>query len=169
MKALSSLAAFAAGLLPLSAASASDKCDIAQIHSARDLHDLLGRRAVEIVNRAAGASWETDTRLTQLVARSAAFGLGAGDVGRPLGSGVSGARALAAGMKADTFRFLGWDYMDSPADACAEQKIEVEFINTRGKSSSQVEFTYKAGRVVAAEGWSRSLQSGSVNPVSAPH
>ncbi|MEA3002346.1 MAG: hypothetical protein QOH81_1134 [Sphingomonadales bacterium] len=122
MKVLPFLAAFAAGLLPLSAASASDKCDIAQIHGSRELHDVLGRRAIEIVNRAAGASWEVDARLAQLVAPSAAFGLGAGDVGRPLGSGVSGARALATEMKADTFRFLGWDYMDSPAEGCAEQK-----------------------------------------------
>ncbi len=63
-------------------------------------------------------------------------------------------------MHADTYRFLGWDYMDMPADPCSQQKIEVEFIDTQGKRMSRVEFTFKAGRVVSADGWERSFETG---------
>jgi hypothetical protein len=155
------LAAFLVGLLPAPALSA-ETCDLGSVHSARDLHDLLSRRAVEIVGRAADPSWQSDERLAHWVAPSAAFGLGGGDVGHPLGKGIAGARALATEAKADTYRFLGWDYMDGPVDACADQQIDVEFIDTRDKWIAQVKFTFKAGRVVAADGWSRSFQSGPV-------
>lgn len=133
--------------------------------SSRALHDVLSRRAVEVVNRAARSSWQTDARLTALVAPSAEFSLGAGDVGRPLGTGPSGARALARTMNAGAFRFAGWDYMDMPADSCAVQKVEVEFVDTLGKSSFRIEFTFRAGRVVSAAGWLRSIESGPVTPV----
>lgn len=150
---------------PTSAAVEPGTCDLARISRSRELHDALSRRAVEIVDRAARRSWQTDARLTDLVSPSAPFSLGAGDVGRPLGTGPSGARALAVVMNADTFRFAGWDYMDSAADACAVQRIEVEFVDTAGKSSSRMAFTFRAGRIVAAEGWSRSIESGAVTPV----
>lgn len=98
--------------------------------------------------------------LAALVSPSANFSLGAGDVGRPLGAGVDGARALASTMSADTYRFLGWNYMDLPADPCSRQKVEVEFIDSRAKRVSRVEFTFEAGRVVDAEGWERSFETG---------
>ena len=63
-------------------------------------------------------------------------------------------------MKADTYRFLGWDYMDGPADACSKRKVEVEFIDNQSKSVSRVEFTFEAGLVVSAEGWERSFETG---------
>ncbi len=63
-------------------------------------------------------------------------------------------------MKADTYRFLGWDYMDMPADACSSRKVEVEFIDSQGKNVFRVEFTFQAGRVVSAGGWERSFETG---------
>lgn len=63
-------------------------------------------------------------------------------------------------MNADTYRFLGWDYMDMPADPCAQHKVEVEFIDSQGKNVSRVEFTFAAGRVVNATGWERSFETG---------
>lgn len=63
-------------------------------------------------------------------------------------------------MKADTYRFLGWDYMDMPADAGSLQQVEVEFIDSQGKNVFRVKFTFEAGRVVSAVGWERSFEAG---------
>ena len=146
-------------------ASASATCDIAEVRSTRELHEFLGRRAVAVVARASRATWETDPQLARLVTSSAPFNLGSGDVGRPIGAGVVGARALAKAIGADTFRFLGWDYMDGLAQPCAKQQVKVEFIDSRSKRLSSVEFTFEAGRLVAAAGWMRSFESGGMSPV----
>jgi hypothetical protein len=134
----------------------STGCGLPEITGAGELNHFLGLRAVELVKRAANL----DERLPALVAPSASFNLGAGDVGRSLGTGVGGARELARAMNADAYRFLGWDYMDMPIDACSKHEVEVEFIDSRGKNVSQVKFTFLAGRVVSADGWSRSFESG---------
>jgi hypothetical protein len=63
-------------------------------------------------------------------------------------------------MHADTYRFLGWDYMDGPANPCSKHKVEVEFIDSQAKRVSRVEFTFEAGRVVSAVGWQRSFETG---------
>ena len=123
-------------------------CGLPEITSSRELHQLLSIRAVEVVRRAANR----DGELAALIAPSASFSLGAGDVGRPLGTGVDGARELSRTMNADTYRFLGWDYMDMPADACSSQEVEVEFIDSQGKNVSRVKFTVESGRVVSATG-----------------
>lgn len=66
-------------------------------------------------------------------------------------------------MKADTFRFLGWDYIPTAVkDTCALHKVDVEFTDTRGKNVYPVSFTFKAGRLIAAAGWSRSIETGPV-------
>ena len=131
-------------------------CGLPEITSSRELHQFLSLRAVEVVKLAANQ----DDGLATLITPSAIFSLGAGDVGRPLGTGVDGARELARTMSADTCRFLGWDYMDMPADACSKWKVEVEFINSNDKNVSRVEFAFESGRVVSAEGWSRSYEDG---------
>lgn len=131
-------------------------CGLPKITGASELNHFLGLRAVEMVKRAANA----DDRLPSLVVPSASFDLGAGDVGRPLGAGVDGARELARAMNADAYRFLGWDYMDMPIDACSKHEVEVEFVDSRGKNVSHVKFTFQAGRVVSAGGWMRSFESG---------
>ncbi|MGO4549533.1 hypothetical protein AB4059_00295 [Lysobacter sp. 2RAF19] len=136
--------------------AAPSECGLPEITGARELNRFLSLRAVEVVKRAANP----DDGLAAMVAPSAIFNLGAGDVGRPLGTGVDGARALAREMKADTYRFLGWDYMDMPAGACSKRKVEVEFIDGKGKQLSRLEFTFEAGRVVSAIGWVRSFETG---------
>lgn len=131
-------------------------CGLPEITRSRELHQFLSLRAVEVVKRAANR----DGELASLIAPSASFSLGAGDVGRPLGTGVEGARELARTMNADTYRYLGWDYMDMPVDACSSQKVEVEFIDSKGKNVSRVEFVFESGRVVSAAGWARSYEAG---------
>ena len=131
-------------------------CGLPEITSSRELHQFLSLRAVEVVRRAANR----DGEIAALIAPSASFSLGAGDVGRPLGTGVDGAREFARTMNADTYRFLGWDYMDMPVDACSSQEVEVEFIDSQGKNVSRVKFTFESGRVVSAAGWERSYESG---------
>lgn len=131
-------------------------CVRPDISGSRELERFLSLRAVDVVRLAA----RSDDGLAALIAPSASFNLGAGDVGRPLGTGVEGARALARTMKADSYRFLGWDYMDIPADPCSQRKVVVEFIDSRGKNVSRMEFTFEAGRVVSADGWERSFETG---------
>ena len=139
---------------PVSAAPSG--CGLPAITGMAELDRSLELRAVEVVKRAASQ----DAGLATLVAPSASFSLGGGDVARPLGTGVDGARELARTMHADSYRFLGWDYMDTPADPCANHQVTVEFIDNHGKTVSQVEFTFEAGRVVAAAGWQRSFETG---------
>jgi len=67
---------------------------------------------------------------------------------------------MAKRMNADQYRFLGWDYMDGPADACSKREIEIEFFDSARTTLSRVKFTFDSGRVVAAEGWLRSYQTG---------
>lgn len=131
-------------------------CGMPQISGLRELHQFLSLRAVEVVRLAA----RSDDGLAALVVPSASFSLGAGDVGHPLGTGINGARALSRTMKADTYRFLGWDYMDMPADPCSRRKVEVEFIDSQDRNVSRVEFTFEAGRVVSVDGWERSFETG---------
>lgn len=131
-------------------------CGLPEITSSRELHQFLSLRAVEVVRRAAGRN----DGLAELVAPSASFKLGGGDVIRSLGTGVDGARELARRVHADTYRFFGWDYLEIPVDACSRQKVEVEFIDSKAKSVSRVEFVFESGRVVSAAGWGRTFESG---------
>ena len=136
--------------------AATTDCGLPKISGSRELQAALSLRAVELIKRAANS----DDGQAALVAPTATFSLGAGDVGRSLGTGVAGARELARTMNADTYRFLGWDYMDEPAIACSKRKVEVEFIDSQAKTLSRVEFTFDLGRVVNAAGWQRSFETG---------
>jgi hypothetical protein len=147
-------------LVPLLALLASTACGFADVTGARDLHDTLGRSAVGVVQRAAKPGWATDAALSRLIDPEATFSLGAGDVGRPLGVGAAGAHALAEAMHADSYRFLGWDYMDSPVEPCAKHSVTVEFVDLSRHAVSQVEFAWDNGRIVAAKGWQRTFESG---------
>jgi len=149
--------------------SAADECDLGKVKSAAKLREVLSRRAVEVVERASRAGYATDKRLAQLVNPSASFDLGGGDVGRPLGNGLAGASSLADTMHATNFRFDGWNYMDMLVDGCSTQKVSVDFIDTPGKQSSQVEFTFRAGRIVSATGWARFFESGPLDRVEEHH
>ena len=159
--------AFVAAATPFSATAApADSCGLPAVRYMGELQSVLSRRAVEVVNRAARLKTGRDTRLEQLVAPSAEFSLGACDVGRPLGKEVNGARALAIEMRADTFRYLGWNYIPTPVDAlCGPQKVEIEFTDTHGKNVYPVTFKFQNGRVVSAAGWSRTFETGALDPV----
>ncbi|MED5544368.1 MAG: hypothetical protein VYD90_03880 [Pseudomonadota bacterium] len=149
--------------LVASAATASAApCDLRSDMGARELHEVLAQRAVELVGTAARSDAESRDRLEQLIDPDAAFGLGAGDVGRPMGSGAEGARAVVALMKADRYRYLGWDYMDGPVDACGEHEASIEFIASADRQVYPVTFHFHNGRVVEAKGWSRSFREGAL-------
>ncbi len=144
------------------ASPAEDLCDLADTKNVGALQYVLSRRAVDAVNLAA----EADPALARLIVPTTTFSLGTGDVGNSLGLGAIGAHALVREMQADTFRFLGWDYMLLPIDdPCASHKVDVEFLDTRKKNVFRVTFTFEAGVIVDASGWRRSYESGSVAPV----
>ena len=153
---------FSAALPTMSVAS---PCPLANIKNARALHDFLSLRAVQIVKLAAKTEGGS-SRLNGVIAPTASFSLGAGDVVVPLGTGAEGARALVARMNADTYRYLGWDYMDMPIDACSSQKISVEFVDSVSKTVSKVEFTFDGGLLLKAAGWSDSFQTGPLRSLS---
>ena len=134
-------------------------CDLAYLSSARAVYEALGQRAIKIVVAASTTGPKADVLLADLVDQSASFDLIIGDVGSP-GTGVAGARALANAMKADEFRFLGWDYRAGPANACGKQAVTVDFVSNRDRRISQIEFTFERARLIAAKGWQRSFLSG---------
>jgi hypothetical protein len=141
---------------------AAETCDISEIKGARELHELLSQRAAEVVKRAMAKDWTSDTVLLKFVAENAVSDLGAGDVGRPLGNGIAGIRALAEEMNADSYNFQGWDYMNMQVDACKERKVTVQFTNTDKHDRSTVDFVFVDGRLISAKGWIRSFVSGSL-------
>lgn len=146
-------------------ASATAPCDLTQVTSARAVHETLSRRAVRIVSLATESAPQNDAQLIDLVSETADFNLGAGDVGRPLVIGPDGARRFAMIIAADEFRFLNWNYMDSPAAGCDRQSVTVEFTDNRQQRVSHVEFTFEHGRLIAARGWQRSFETGAIRPL----
>ena len=148
---------------PAVAGPGPNECDLRDVKTIGELRTVLSERAVEAVNLAAGPAGAAEARLAQLVTPAAPFSLGAGDVGRPLGTGAAGARAFARDMKADSYRFLGWDYMPTPIeDACAAQKVDIEFIDTTHRYVYPVTFSFEGGRIVNVGGWTRSYQTGPI-------
>ena len=145
-------------------AAPGSQCALPGEIGATALNDMLARRAIEVVQRAA----DPGDALVDLVAPSAEFDAGAGDVDVPLGKGVVGARRLAARAHADAYRFLGWDYMDMPSDGCARHEIEVEFIDAATSSILRTTFVFEDGRVTSAKGWMRSFRTGPVRPSPVP-
>ena len=144
-------------------AQAAPACDFAAIASAAELQTRLQDRAVEVVTLAARATADDLNRLQALVEPAANFDLGAGDLGRGLGTGVAGARALAVAMNANLYIVSGWDYMDMAVETpCAEQKAAVEFLNNRVKTRSFVTFTFVNGRVTGVQGWEGSYGTGPI-------
>lgn len=143
-------------------APASDiGCNEAQLKTVGELQAALNAKAVEIVSLASNAN--NEAQLKKLVDPDANFSLGAGDVGRPLGTGISGARALAQEMNADTYRFYVWSFIPTPTDnSCGTQEVKVEFIDTENRYSHLITFTFTAGRLVRAAGWTMWFESGPI-------
>lgn len=149
--------------LLLLASAPDETCDLRAIRTAKEAHEALSRRAIEIISAASKPDADVTAKLEVLVAPTAPFTLGAGDVGRPLGSGPKAAVAMAKALNADSYRFVGWDYLDGPADACAERKVTVEFSNGKFARQAAVEFLYSDGRLASAKGWEHSVEAGSMN------
>jgi len=145
--------------MSLIAAASISHCDLASIKGGRAVHDILSRRAVEIMAAAATMGPESDKLLDALVEEDASLTVVVGDVGLP-GVGKMGARSLAKRIGPDEFRSLGWDYMDIPFDACRKQTVTVDFIANRDHRISRLSFTFENARLVAAEGWQHSFVSG---------
>ncbi len=154
-----------AAILLLAVATPVQSCELENVTSARELHDVLAHRAVSLVVAASTKTGSSiDPKLSRLLDSAAEFSLGGGDVGRLLGTGIIGAKALAATMKATEFRYFGWDYMDGPTRGCAEQEVSIEFIDANDHRVSQVQFKFKDGRVIEAKGWQRSFKMGTLPP-----
>ena len=105
-------------------------------------------------------------RLKLLVAADAEVDLGAGDVGKPLGIGPDGLRALAALMKAEAFRFKLWTYIPTPvSDPCGQQEVTIEFTANQGSVVYPIKFAFAGGVIVSAKGWTIAFQLGLMNRV----
>ena len=135
-------------------------CDpeVSKVESTKQLHEILARRSIEIVFEA--MKHESDKELAGLISPSSQFSLGSGDVGRPMGEGISGARKFASELSAYSYEYFGWDYMDGPVDACSEQISKVVFITKDGSGLGTVEFRYLGGILQSAYGWLRSRNHG---------
>ena len=147
-------------------------CGLASFTTIGALQGELARRAVEAVSLAGRGGALTNPQLKALVTADAMVDLGAGDVGRPLGSGAEGLRALAAEMNADAYRFQRWTYIPTPVrDACGQQDMTVEFSANKGAVVYPVKFSFLGGRIVAAGGWTEAFQAGSMPPITSarPH
>ncbi len=68
-------------------------------------------------------------------------------------------------MHADSYRFLGWDYMDLPAKPCGPNDVSVSFFDAGQNSVSEVKFSFENGRIVRAEGWQRTFKEGPIPQV----
>ena len=117
------------------------------------------QRSVEIVALAASGD---EKKLAALVDSAATFSIGAGDVGRPLGTGVQGARAFVDDLKAASYAYNGWDYIPQERNVCGPQDVEVQFVTSDGSQMANVTFHYDGGVLRSAAGWWRSLFSGPV-------
>jgi len=78
----------------------------------------------------------------------------------PLPSGIATSRPAKARSVVVPIVSLAGTTRDMPADLCSKHKVEVEFIDSHGNSVSRVEFTFEAGRVVSADCWERSFETG---------
>ncbi len=150
-------------LLTLALVSAPQPvCEFAAINDVWKLQAQLSQRAVEIIREAAQPGPDAERKLKILVPAKAEFGLGGGDVGRPLGNGPKAAQALARLMNADSYRFMGQAGPGMPADGCAAAEVEIEFLNTREQWSSKVRFRFEAGKLVSARGWQQGYSAGTL-------
>ena len=109
--------------------------------------------------------WENDPILAAMIKPDAEIRTGGGDVGLPMGRGVSGLRALAEHMKADSFKYDNWSYIPYQIDPCAEFKIKVDFMNTENRYYTRVEFQFENGLISSVKGWGYTYNIGTVPPV----
>lgn len=135
-------------------------CRDASITDLGELRGVLSMRLVEIFRRARNAGRSTDVELKQLVDPNAEFDLGAGDVGRPLGRGIPGARKMALEMRAVSFRYPLWTDIPTRVDPCSKQGVIVDFFDPATGAVARVEGEFSAGALISAKGWMQRERSG---------
>jgi hypothetical protein len=134
-------------------------CDEAKLETIGDLNAALSDKAVGIIRLS--ATDDGEVQLKRLVSPTATFSVGGGDVGRPLGTYLTGARAMARDLSADTYRFRIWSSIPTPVeDACGTHTVEVEFIDTPRNYSYPVKFAFSRGILISAEGWRTLFKTG---------
>lgn len=136
------------------------RCDVAAAKDIGAVRHVLSMRLVDIFRRARGEGWQQDSTLKRLVAPDAAFDLGAGDVGRPMGVGTTGARKMSVEMPGSSFRYTSWTSIPMPADACAEQQVTVDFFDPGTGDVARVEGGFRGGILLSAKGWIHAEVSG---------
>jgi hypothetical protein len=124
------------------------------------LFTTLERRVIDAASRAALSDEGDGKGLDDAVAETAAFDLGAGDVGRPMGKGATGLRRLMDELQADHYRFDGWDYMNRKENPCGVHEVTVEFSSHKLNHRAEVKFKFDGGRIVEGKGWLRSTTTG---------
>lgn len=143
-----------------------EACDLSKMATARELHDALAARAVEVIDRAARSGWDDDTRLADLVTADARFAVGAGDVPNwATGLGPAGAHEVASRLKADSFRFAHWVGIPRPVERpCGEFEITVEFFERQTGQNATIKFQFSDGQVHSATGWVGAFTEGQLTP-----
>jgi hypothetical protein len=168
MKPFSSLILFVAALLSTPSAvfaATPGGCDLGEVRTIGELQAKLSVRAVDAVRLAAMASGPADERFGASGFAFCHVFFRWRHVGLPMGIGVAGLRALVAHMRAASFRYYGWDGIPTPVEnACAMHEVKVEFIDATARNAFPETFTFETGRIVAAAGWSRSLEVGQIFP-----
>ena len=157
--------ALAAALLAClsTASAASAACDESGLKTYGELDAALSTKAVEAITLASAPGGAGESRLQHLIAPSAPFALGAGDVGNPLGEGIVGARALARAMNADSFRYFAWSGIPTPvSDPCGKREVQVEFVNSGSHNAFPLTFQFESGHIVSVRGWTQWIVTGPI-------
>ncbi|MBR0553882.1 hypothetical protein [Stakelama marina] len=155
------LSLLSVSLPPAQTSQPKSGCEEADITTIGQLNTALSEKAVEIMKLASKPG--NEPRLRQVVDANATFSLGAGDVGRPMGKSLAGARAMASDMQADSYRFQLWSSIPTPIDnPCGRHEVTVEFIDKKNAFSYPIKFTFLGGRLIDASGWLTRFQSGSM-------
>ncbi|SFJ66754.1 hypothetical protein SAMN03159338_2113 [Sphingomonas sp. NFR04] len=135
-------------------------CDVTAAKDIGTVQHVLSERLVDIFRRARDEGWQQDSTLKRLVDPNAAFDLGAGDVGRAMSVGTTGARNMSIAMPGTSFRYTRWTSIPMPADACAEQQVTVDFFDPATGDVARVEGSFRGGILLSAKGWMHAEVSG---------
>ena len=137
------------------AATVSATC-VAGLGSTADASRIVAAynaRSLEILRLAAAGA---DQELSELVAPDAEFSLGSGDVGRPLGRGLTGATAMLADLQGTVPGYFATTELHPSTDPCADHNSTIEYVTPEGTRSAMITFHYSRGKLQSAAGWWRS-------------
>lgn len=135
-------------------------CDVIESKDVGAVRQVLSLRLVDIFRRSRAETWRQDPELRRLIDPTAEFDLGGGDVGRPMGTGLAGARKMVGEMPKASFRYTSWTSIPMPADACAEQQVTVDFFDATTGDVARIEGRFRSGILMSAKGWMHAEVSG---------